>query len=303
MIVATAALEVGFNDPNVGATIQHKSPRGFASYLQRKGRAGRTRKMRPISVTVLSDYGRDRLLFQNYEEKLFDPYLEAQTLPIENSYVLKIQAVYSLFDWLAVSLENASNSGRVDIWNVLSHGEQNADNLTQTLIDKVKNIIFGLVRLEAQYIKSLEQYLENSLGVTGNKVEQLMWENPRSLMLEVIPTISRRLFCGWKMAFPLPGLESEPQMYRHPVPEFIPENLFSELSLPEVSITIPAGDINDQIKTVSMPVCKHYENSLPEEFLGDLLIGEVGYHIGLNLTLMKRPKLSPYQNMQQVLIT
>ena len=61
------------------------------------GRAGRTRKMRPISVTVLSDYGRDRLLFQNYE-KLFDPFLEAQTLPIENSYVLKIQAVYSLFD-------------------------------------------------------------------------------------------------------------------------------------------------------------------------------------------------------------
>ena len=34
VIVATAALEVGFNDPNVGATIQHKSPRGFASYLQ-----------------------------------------------------------------------------------------------------------------------------------------------------------------------------------------------------------------------------------------------------------------------------
>ena len=145
----------------------------------------------------------------------------------------------------------------------MSHGEQNADNLTQTLIDKVKNIIFGLVRLEAQYIKSLEQYLENSLGVTGNKVEQLMWENPRSLMLEVIPTISRRLFCGWKMAFPLPGLENEPQMYRHPVPEFIPENLFSELSLPEVSITIPAGDVNDQIKTVSMPVLQTLREFAP----------------------------------------
>ena len=41
--VATAALEVGFNDPLVGAIIQHKAPRGMASFLQRKGRAGRVR--------------------------------------------------------------------------------------------------------------------------------------------------------------------------------------------------------------------------------------------------------------------
>jgi Lhr-like helicase len=39
-VVATAALEVGFNDPLVGAIIQHKAPRGMASFLQRKGPRG-----------------------------------------------------------------------------------------------------------------------------------------------------------------------------------------------------------------------------------------------------------------------
>ena len=40
IVIATSSLEVGFDDPNVGAIIQHKSPRNFAGFLQRKGRAG-----------------------------------------------------------------------------------------------------------------------------------------------------------------------------------------------------------------------------------------------------------------------
>ena len=51
IVVATAALEVGFNDPHVGAVIQHKAPRGMAAFLQRKGRAGRdTRRCDPLPL-------------------------------------------------------------------------------------------------------------------------------------------------------------------------------------------------------------------------------------------------------------
>jgi hypothetical protein len=64
VIVATAALEVGFNDPAVGAVLQHKAPMDPAAFLQRKGRAGRDPRMRPWTVVVLSDYGRDRLAYQ-----------------------------------------------------------------------------------------------------------------------------------------------------------------------------------------------------------------------------------------------
>ena len=72
VVVATASLEVGFNDPAVGSVIQHKAPRDVAQFLQRKGRAGRLRSMRPWTVVVLSDYGRDRLAYQAYDQ-LFDP--------------------------------------------------------------------------------------------------------------------------------------------------------------------------------------------------------------------------------------
>src|SRR5262249_4263875 len=100
VIVATASLDVGFNDPAVGAILQHKAPRSSAQFLQRKGRAGRIRGMRPWTVVVLSDYGRDRLAYQGYD-LLFDPALEASTLPIQNTYVLRIQAAFALMDWLA----------------------------------------------------------------------------------------------------------------------------------------------------------------------------------------------------------
>ena len=72
IIVATAALEVGFNDPSVGAIIQHKSPHQFSTFVQRKGRAGRIPSMRPWTITVLSDFGRDRSTYQSYD-RLFDP--------------------------------------------------------------------------------------------------------------------------------------------------------------------------------------------------------------------------------------
>ena len=59
IVVATSALEVGFDDDRVGAVLQHKAPRGTASFIQRIGRAGRSQEMRPWSIVVLSDYGRD----------------------------------------------------------------------------------------------------------------------------------------------------------------------------------------------------------------------------------------------------
>ena len=61
VVVATSSLEVGVDD-NVGAVIQHKSPRNMASFLQRKERGGRSKYMRPWTGVVLSDYGRDSYL-------------------------------------------------------------------------------------------------------------------------------------------------------------------------------------------------------------------------------------------------
>ena len=262
VIVATAALEVGFNDPEVGAVLQHKSPRGMAAYSQRKGRAGRTRKMRPIMVTVLSDFGRDRITFQNYE-RLFDPSLEAQHLPVENSYVLKIQAVYSLFDWIALQAETSGIKGNVDVWQILSEPYSDRNEITSNFIKYLKEIVFALLRCDEILVASLEKYLERSLGVKSSQIHHVMWENPRSLMLEVVPTIARRLYTNWGIAFPQNSDAVELAIKRHPVPEYIPSTLFNELSLPEVSIQVPPGDINDKAQKQPMPILQALKQFAP----------------------------------------
>jgi hypothetical protein len=53
IVVATGSLEVGYDDTSVGAVLQYKVPKSSASFLQRKGRAGRTQAMRPITAMVL----------------------------------------------------------------------------------------------------------------------------------------------------------------------------------------------------------------------------------------------------------
>ena len=103
LVIASSTLEVGYNDPTVGAIIQHKTPASRAAFLQRKGHAGRPRSMRPWMVLVTSAYGFDRWAFQ-HAETLFDPLLPPLDLPLENYYVLKIQATYALIDWLALQM-------------------------------------------------------------------------------------------------------------------------------------------------------------------------------------------------------
>lgn len=117
IVVATAALEVGYDDPAVGVVVQHKAPRDMAQFLQRKGRAGRTRHMRPWTIMVLSDYGRDRLAYQAYEQ-FFDPQLPARELPLSNRYIRRMQAAYALMDYLGVKMQAGEPGG--SIWRDLS---------------------------------------------------------------------------------------------------------------------------------------------------------------------------------------
>ena len=100
IVIATSSLEVGYDDPAVGMVLQHKAPRSAASFMQRKGRAGRRQGMRPWTVVVLTDHGRDRWAFRD-SEQLFAPILERLVLPVFNPYLLRIQAAWFLVDWIA----------------------------------------------------------------------------------------------------------------------------------------------------------------------------------------------------------
>lgn len=254
VIVATAALEVGFNDPHVGAVLQHKAPKNSASFLQRKGRAGRDRAMRPITVTVLSDYGRDRICFQTYEH-LFDPELPPQQLPIGNQYVLKMQAVFAFFDWLSVRASQMT-AYKGTMWRMLSGPKPFADAEAKAkpLTEAIRKILDGLMVSDQVLIGQLRQHLKRALRVDDETVDGLLWDPPRSLMLEAIPTLTRRISQAWRLAFPKGEVVLDLSVPNHPLPDFVPRALFSDLNLPEVTVVIPAATVQHEVRRESLPI-------------------------------------------------
>lgn len=229
IIVATASLEVGFNDPRVGAVIQHKAPRDVAQFLQRKGRAGRSRTMRPWTVAVLSDYGRDRLAYQGYD-LLFDPELPLRTLPLANRYIMRIQAVYATLDYLSLSL---GSSRQGSVWLDLSTGTEN--NYQRERQTALANLVRRILNSSSE-LDRYAAYLASALKVDEGTITSLLWDHPRPLMTQVLPTALRRLESNWR-AWGQDG--NDYQVFNSPLPEFAPANLFSDLNLPDVRIVLP----------------------------------------------------------------
>lgn len=252
IIVATASLEVGFDDPEVGAVLQHKAPLSVSAYLQRKGRAGRKQTMRPWTVIVLSDFGRDRAAFQAYDQ-LFSPVLAGRYLPLTNKAVLKMQATFVLFDWLATKV---SSNLFPNAWSDFS---QPSDELTDpewaaTSAQRVAIYIKFLLALlqEKGAQEEFSRFLGRSLALPPEECDALLWESPRSILMEAAPTLLRRLETSWRE---VSTLRTESHKRGHPLPEFVPDTLFSDLQLPEVTIVLPTPPQGQQ-RFEAMPVSK-----------------------------------------------
>lgn len=225
VIVATASLEVGFNDPTVGMVIQHKAPRNVASYLQRKGRAGRSRTMRPWMVVVLSEFGRDRVVYQRYEE-LINPEIKSQSLPLGNIHIQKMQGAMAMLDWLSLKIPGSN------IWSLLNKNSKKEEQHKQ--LGRMLNLI-SAVQEQNTCLQELEQYLFYALKISEEQLQRVMWSPPRSIMMELLPTLKRQLTTEWSlMGIP----EADRSSDRSPLPAFIPSALFSELNLPELEIQL-----------------------------------------------------------------
>ena len=264
VVVATAALEVGFNDPLVGAVVQHKAPHQLANFVQRKGRAGRSPEMRPWTVTILSDFGRDRLMYQSYD-RLFDPVLRPFTLPVGNRYILRMQAAFAALDWLAD--RNDVSPLRGHWWAALSgptrentggQGTDNDDWAKKLKHEKAFEVISEVLETPGPLRNSLLGYIRRALKLdSDDDSNEIFWGSPRSLMLEVLPTLARRLKFNWKLHPALCGTVFEDiksAEFPHPLPDFLPANLFSDLNLPEVSVVLPPAVKGAAERTESMRI-------------------------------------------------
>jgi hypothetical protein len=251
VIVATASLEVGFNDPSVGAVLQHKAPLDVAQYLQRKGRAGRLRQTRPFMLVALSDYGRDRVAYQNYQV-LFDPLLPPRRLPLRNRNVLRMQAVYSTIDYLR---HHASEPGHV--WRALAGPADTASarRLQQSLVQELERLLIDHAQADV-----LRRHLRASLRIDEEELDVLLWGYPRPLLLAALPTALRRLKSDWAGSN---GPRSDLTVRDNPLPDFVPASLFNDLNLPEVGIDAPPQTPNGPSEQYAMPLLQAMQQFAP----------------------------------------
>jgi hypothetical protein len=297
VVIATASLEVGYNDSSVGGVLQHKAPMSMASFLQRKGRAGRPPEMRPWTVVVLSDYGRDRMAYQGYDQ-LFSPIIEERNLPVANRYVLRMQAVFAAIDWLAREGRDVSLSGG-SIWE--DFGEPADDEYYESreeerrerqkwIASKIRSVLDG-----GAVYHELRSYVQSALDISDADVHSVFWEPPRALMTAALPTVLRRLETDWAT---LADSEADHEPYDgDPLPEFVPSALFEDLNLPEVDVEVPQHE-QDDTETHSMPVAQAMREYAP---------GRVSRRFGIRSDAdthwIRPPSLDPHDRHQQLTLS
>ena len=237
LVIATSSLEVGFDDPQVGAVMQHKRPMSIASFIQRKGRAGRTRGSRPWTMVILSDYGGDRIAFQQ-AERLFEPELDELNLPYLNQYVLRIQATLFLIDWIGrrVGVDAPYNYLRQP-----SKGYSTMENAQARVREILEDFLNQGVEWKAFREDTTKLFCGPLCGpftrLSEGQVESLFWELPRPLLRHVVPCLLRKLDTQWRYAKPGSENDLENKGVTYPLPEFLPSATFAELDVTETRMS------------------------------------------------------------------
>lgn len=236
IVMATSTLEVGFNDPKVGAVIQHKSPRSMASFLQRKGRGGRVRGMRPWTIVVTSAYGRDRWTYEN-PELLFSPNIPKLNLPIQNTYVQHIQGSFALMDYLSYKLYEKGFKN-ANIWNILTPYKKDTNGVTV----KQKDIIIKLLEdILSGNNNEVFEFIRNSLAIDEVSLTKVLWYPPRAIISNLIPSLLSQLKTNFSQITKENTLVSpnRDELDRRPLAGFVPSTLFSNIEEEGVSILVP----------------------------------------------------------------
>jgi hypothetical protein len=252
LIIATSSLEVGFDDPEVGAMLHHKRPASMSSFIQRKGRAGRTRGSRPWTVVVLSDYGADRWAFHSAEQ-LFQPEVDSLILPALNPYVLRVQLSHFLIDWLGRRIPGSASAFRYlqgpSNFSPERSAQASAGDLLRGLLDQGN--------VWKQFQRDLQQFFRFSSGLSedlaNGLLKNLLWHEPRPLLMQVVPTLLRKLEADWAYAYPPVPAAVEDKGAGRPLPQFIPKATFAELEMGEAVVELQAfGRIQRQPESMEI---------------------------------------------------
>jgi len=199
LVVTTSAMEVGYDDPDIMCIMQYQSPMNIASFTQRKGRAGREIRNRPISIAVLSPYRtKDVYYFRNHHI-LIEPSFEKLPLNVDNKAIKKIHGFYAVLDLLA--FEKRANASDFPAY------------LDKSRVEELEETLRRRKKFVERYLKKIFNY-----KITEQELDEI-W----SLFRELIKRIDSLK----------PGEGREPSDI---LEEHLPRNLFSSINLPTANV-------------------------------------------------------------------
>ncbi len=213
LIITTSALEVGYDDEALMCVLQYTAPANVASFVQRKGRGGRKVGTRPLVVTVLSPYkSTDLFLFRN-QHVLTDPTFHKLPLNAQNRYLQRIHGFYLLFDWLCYQAQKAGVALELDRLTRAGYAY-----LCEQSVDQ-------------RVLLTFKDYLERTFAIADREaLGQVLSAEPDGLLWHMFfhnlmkPIHTR--FCEHDL----------PVQTRDFLRTCVPENLFSDINLPEVQV-------------------------------------------------------------------
>ena len=247
IIIATSSLEVGFDDPDVGIMLHHKRPTSMSSFIQRKGRAGRTRGARPWTVIVLSDYGADRWAFHS-AERLFQPEVDAIVLPTLNPFVLRVQLAQYLIDWIGRRLGGTGSAYRYLQGPTNFPPDREFQNHARDLLLELLN----QGRLWKEFERELFRFFRYASALTEevarDLLNNLLWHEPRPLLMQVVPNLLRKLESNWRYTYPEGVVLIEDNGAKRPLPQSIPKATFEDLEVGEAVLELESYTIFNSVK-------------------------------------------------------
>jgi hypothetical protein len=220
LIITTSALEVGYDDVSIMGVIQYQAPSNVASFVQRKGRGGRSVGARPIITTVLSPYKTaDVFLYQNHH-LLVQPRFKKLPLNPTNIFLQRVHGFYALFDWLAYLAAEQDLSIKLD-------------DMTEEAYETLKQITS-----RPQIFDDFRDYLATVLGQSDPAHLQMLLVDPEARAYHDNGILSRGLALLMEALHEAHDIDhSGPIKPRQgALRDFLPQNLFSDVNLPELNV-------------------------------------------------------------------
>jgi hypothetical protein len=114
LIPTSPSLEVGYDDDAIQLVYQHKAPPNAASFIQRRGRAGRNPNDSPIIITMLWPHRSGDMFYYYHPDALYAPSFDDAPLNANNFNVQRTHVLLAFFDLLACLRRQNLNNLRND---------------------------------------------------------------------------------------------------------------------------------------------------------------------------------------------